>query len=117
MSNASKDFDIDSFLGHIKKDAIIPPRTRVPLSEAMMISLKYFLNFNDYFTLLLAIEINSGLILEVRKLLLEEKTLLRIDPPVIICGDLHGQFNDLRALFLRFEDPNTKILFMGGLKI
>jgi len=50
----------------------------------------------------------------VSKLLLKELTLLDISPPVVICGDLHGQYNDFLSIF---DDaghpPKTRYLFLG----
>ena len=45
---------------------------------------------------------------------LEEPSLLEIEPPVNICGDIHGQFSDLiRVLQCHDFDENTKYLFLG----
>ncbi|VDO23840.1 unnamed protein product [Haemonchus placei] len=41
-------------------------------------------------------------------LLSSEKTLIDVDPPVIIVGDIHGQFNDLINMFLLIGRPPEK---------
>lgn len=43
-----------------------------------------------------------------------EPSLLEISPPIKVCGDIHGQFDDLVRVFNsdRFN-PNTKYLFLG----
>uniref|UniRef100_A0A6B2LB26 Serine/threonine-protein phosphatase n=1 Tax=Arcella intermedia TaxID=1963864 RepID=A0A6B2LB26_9EUKA len=49
-----------------------------------------------------------------REILVEESNVQRIDPPVTICGDVHGQFYDLKELFKHGDDcPQTNYLFMG----
>uniref|UniRef100_A0A0N4Z2N7 Serine/threonine-protein phosphatase n=1 Tax=Parastrongyloides trichosuri TaxID=131310 RepID=A0A0N4Z2N7_PARTI len=41
-------------------------------------------------------------------------TLLEIEAPVIICGDVHGQMNDLLLIFKRFGTPEKRnYLFLG----
>ncbi|VDK58882.1 unnamed protein product, partial [Cylicostephanus goldi] len=43
-----------------------------------------------------------------------EKTLIDVDPPVIIVGDIHGQFNDLINMFLLLgRPPEKRYLFLG----
>uniref|UniRef100_A0A8L8KYH1 Serine/threonine-protein phosphatase n=1 Tax=Heligmosomoides polygyrus TaxID=6339 RepID=A0A8L8KYH1_HELPZ len=43
-----------------------------------------------------------------------EKTLIDVDPPVIIVGDIHGQFNDLINMFLLIgRPPEKRYLFLG----
>jgi serine/threonine-protein phosphatase 4 catalytic subunit len=48
------------------------------------------------------------------EILAEEGNVLRVDAPVTICGDIHGQYYDLRELFAVGGDcPGTNYLFMG----
>eukprot|EP01102_Stenamoeba_stenopodia_P018572 TRINITY_DN682_c0_g3_i1.p1 TRINITY_DN682_c0_g3~~TRINITY_DN682_c0_g3_i1.p1 ORF type:complete len:211 (+),score=45.05 TRINITY_DN682_c0_g3_i1:102-734(+) len=51
---------------------------------------------------------------KAREILLEESNVQRVDTPVTICGDIHGQFWDLKELFkVGGECPDTNYLFMG----
>uniref|UniRef100_A0AC35EZV5 Serine/threonine-protein phosphatase n=1 Tax=Panagrolaimus sp. PS1159 TaxID=55785 RepID=A0AC35EZV5_9BILA len=48
------------------------------------------------------------------KIFQSESTLLEIRAPLIICGDIHGQFNDLINTFLLLGRPPTeRYLFLG----
>jgi len=50
----------------------------------------------------------------VKELLLEESNVQPVSSPVTICGDIHGQFYDLKELFNQGgELPNTNYVFMG----
>ncbi|OHT09631.1 Ser/Thr protein phosphatase [Tritrichomonas foetus] len=56
----------------------------------------------------------SNLCDEVCKVLLEEESLLYLESPIKICGDIHGQLNDLiRVLQTGGFDEDSKYLFLG----
>ncbi|XP_062135136.1 serine/threonine-protein phosphatase 4 catalytic subunit-like [Drosophila sulfurigaster albostrigata] len=53
---------------------------------------------------------------KARSLLIEESNMQRIDPPVTVCGDIHGQFYDLMELFkIGGQVPDKNYLFLGDL--
>lgn len=44
----------------------------------------------------------------------QQQTLVRIQPPVNVCGDIHGQFTDLLRIFSTLgPPPEKKYLFLG----
>lgn len=51
---------------------------------------------------------------KARDILIEERNVVRIKAPITICGDIHGQFYDLKELFnVGGDTPDTKYLFLG----
>ncbi|OMJ25716.1 Serine/threonine-protein phosphatase 4 catalytic subunit [Smittium culicis] len=51
---------------------------------------------------------------KAREIFIEESNVQRVDSPVTICGDIHGQFYDLQELFkVGSKCPSTNYLFMG----
>ena len=60
-------------------------------------------------------EIEVKLLCEkAKELFIEESNVQIIDAPITICGDIHGQFDDLTELFTKGgKCPDTNYLFMG----
>ena len=51
---------------------------------------------------------------KAKELFIEESNVQIIDAPITICGDIHGQFDDLTELFNKGgKCPETNYLFMG----
>jgi serine/threonine-protein phosphatase 4 catalytic subunit len=53
---------------------------------------------------------------KAREILVEESNVQKVNSPVTICGDIHGQFYDLKELLkVGGKCPDTNYLFMGFL--
>jgi serine/threonine-protein phosphatase 6 catalytic subunit len=51
---------------------------------------------------------------KVKEILIEESNVQPVSAPVIVCGDIHGQFYDLLELFRTGgEIPNSRYVFLG----
>ncbi|MCQ2821558.1 MAG: metallophosphoesterase, partial [archaeon] len=51
---------------------------------------------------------------KVKEILIQESNVQAVSAPVIVCGDIHGQFYDLLELFRTGGDiPNSRYVFMG----
>ena len=47
------------------------------------------------------------------ELLHDSPMLLKLEAPMYVCGDLHGQFRDLMKFLAQWNPPQTKYLFLG----
>ena len=50
----------------------------------------------------------KSLCAKAREILVEESNVQRVDAPVTICGDIHGQYADLMRLFAQFGSPSRE---------
>uniref|UniRef100_A0A0K0FW54 Serine/threonine-protein phosphatase n=1 Tax=Strongyloides venezuelensis TaxID=75913 RepID=A0A0K0FW54_STRVS len=49
-----------------------------------------------------------------KEVFISQSSLVEVEPPVIICGDTHGQYSDLLRIFDKNGfPPNTNYLFLG----
>jgi serine/threonine-protein phosphatase 4 catalytic subunit len=56
----------------------------------------------------------KNLCFKAKEILVEESNVQRVDSPITICGDIHGQFYDLIELFKNGGDiPSVSYLFLG----
>ncbi|CAJ0587215.1 unnamed protein product, partial [Mesorhabditis spiculigera] len=53
-------------------------------------------------------------IIDCRRVVMTQPPLIQLDPPINICGDIHGQYTDLLRVFNRCRYPSqTNYLFLG----
>nr|CDQ05190.1 Bm10584 [Brugia malayi] len=56
----------------------------------------------------------TDLLLNVKSLFMEQPVMLKLKPPITVCGDIHGQFGDLIRIFSKTGFPHkTNYLFLG----
>jgi serine/threonine-protein phosphatase PP1 catalytic subunit len=86
------EIDVDSIIERLLSVKNKQPGTTVPLQE------------NEIITLVLA----------AREVFLEQPSLLELDAPIKVCGDIHGQYYDLLRIFdLGGFPPESNYLFLG----
>jgi len=51
---------------------------------------------------------------KAKEILIKENNVTKVDSPVTVCGDIHGQFYDLLELFkIGGDPPLVTYLFLG----
>ena len=89
---AGSDLDVDRCIDKLRGAAAKGPGAPKDLSEAEI----------------------KGLCATSRDVFMSQPMLLELEAPIKICGDIHGQFYDLKELFKVGGDvPDTNYLFMG----
>uniref|UniRef100_A0A8R1HSN6 Serine/threonine-protein phosphatase n=1 Tax=Caenorhabditis japonica TaxID=281687 RepID=A0A8R1HSN6_CAEJA len=56
----------------------------------------------------------DNIIYEVSQIFSSEKALIDVDPPCVVVGDLHGQFNDLMNMFVLLGRPPEVVYVFTG---
>lgn len=96
-----------------------PPATRLDIDDLFKSDSKDKINIERLKThLILEGRLTERAALEILRLgseiLRQENTLLELDAPLTVCGDIHGQFYDLMKLFEVAGSPKTtRFLFLG----
>ncbi len=88
-------------------------KTRTLKIDDIIIRLKETPAKQDRFNVLKETEV-EGLCSMARCVLQEQPMLVELEAPVQICGDIHGQYQDLLTIFRIFGSPEEKnYLFLG----
>ncbi len=54
----------------------------------------------------------------VKEVFMCQPTLVEVQAPLVVCGDIHGQYADLLRIFSKSGFPTeTNYLFLGGLPL
>jgi len=124
MADPEPEIPSSEELGLPTKERIVkdvPPPATVPLTDAEFYSpedptkvnlanLKKYLTGEGRLKKEQALFILKG----ATKILMKESSLIEIEAPLTVCGDIHGQFYDLMKLFDIGGDPaTTRYLFLG----
>ncbi|KAI6205088.1 hypothetical protein M3Y94_00752900 [Aphelenchoides besseyi] len=81
---------VESIARRLRKNAQDPEAAKLTVDEAMMVAWR------------------------VREQLMLDDAVLELNPPILIVGDIHGQFTDLCSIFDQNGDPpKTAYLFLG----
>ncbi|OAF71379.1 putative serine/threonine-protein phosphatase C27B7.6 [Intoshia linei] len=92
MSTSESPFDLDKFIDTLENARFQRRDKIIPLEEKHIIQV----------------------VTKSHQIILNQPSLLYLDAPLTICGDIHGQFNDLLRLFSHANfPPNTNYLFLG----
>ena len=78
----------------------------------------YILEYSDknslYILLFIQLKVIKMNFIEIKEILINESNVSKVRSPVTICGDIHGQFHDLKELFrIGGSPPDSNYLFMG----
>jgi hypothetical protein len=77
------------------------------IHSSLFLSLPHIINYS-------VIRAQFSNLFQARELLQEESNVQPVKCPVTVCGDIHGQWNDLMELFrIGGNTPDTNYLFMG----
>jgi len=92
MSAADTELNVDSLISRLLEVRGTRPGRTVQMTEAEV----------------------RGLCLKSREIFLQQPILLELEAPLKICGDIHGQYNDLLRLFeYGGFPPEANYLFLG----
>ncbi|EJW73460.1 serine/threonine protein phosphatase [Wuchereria bancrofti] len=51
---------------------------------------------------------------KAKEVFISQSSLIEVDPPLVVCGDIHGQYSDLLRIYDRHGfPPESNYLFLG----